>query len=180
MPPTKPTLPVFDVSAAITPTTNEPSCSLNTTDWTLGRSTTSSMMPNFVLGYSGAIFFSAVSQAKPTVMIGEKPSLANLRRTCSRCDSFWISRSRKSIAGLLLELRRAVEHALVERFVELAAKIIENGGLDGVGRIGRDGGEKTSGKSRRRHERDATEHILTSVWRERLPSPPRETNRLVE
>src|ERR1700722_601809 len=74
-------------------------------------------------------------------------------------------------AGFLLELCRAVEHAFVERFVELAAKIIENGGLNRVGRIGRDGGEKTSGKSRRRHKRDATEHILTSVWRERLPSP---------
>ena len=74
-------------------------------------------------------------------------------------------------AGLLLEPCRAVEHALVERFVELAAKIIKNGGLNRVGRIGRGGGEKTSGKSRRRHERDATEHMLTSVWRERLPSP---------
>src|ERR1700722_19308299 len=73
-------------------------------------------------------------------------------------------------AGFLLELCRAVEHAFVERFVELAAKIIKNGGLNGFGRVGR-GGEKTSGKSRRRHERDATEHIQTSVWRERLPSP---------
>src|SRR5271155_1025125 len=52
-------------------------------------------------------------------------------------------------AGLLLELCRAVEHALVERLVELAAKIIKNGRLDGVGRVGRDGGKKTSGKSRR-------------------------------
>ena len=74
-------------------------------------------------------------------------------------------------AGLLLELCRAVEHAFVERFVELAAKIIKNGRLNRVGRIGRYGGKKTSGKSRRRHERGATEHIQTSVWRERLPSP---------
>src|ERR1700722_397490 len=74
-------------------------------------------------------------------------------------------------AGFLLELCRAVEHAFVERFVELAAKIVKNGRLNRVGRIGRDGGEKTSGKSRRRHKRDATEHIQTSVWRERLPSP---------
>src|SRR5277367_3585597 len=44
-------------------------------------------------------------------------------------------------AGLLLELCRAVEHAFVERFVELAAKIIKNGGLNSVGRIGRDGAE---------------------------------------
>src|ERR1700728_1832996 len=73
-------------------------------------------------------------------------------------------------ASLLLETGGAVEHALVERFVELAAKIIKNGRLD-LGGVGRGGGEKTSGKSRRRHERDATEHILTSVWRERLPSP---------
>src|SRR5277367_1802340 len=73
-------------------------------------------------------------------------------------------------AGLLLKLCRAVEDTLVERFVELAAKIIENGGLDFCG-VSRGGGEKTSGKSRRRHEPDATEHIQTSVWRERLPSP---------
>ena len=39
MPPTKPTLPVFDVLAAITPTRNEPSCSLNSIDCTLGLST---------------------------------------------------------------------------------------------------------------------------------------------
>ena len=77
-------------------------------------------------------------------------------------------------AGLLREPRCAVEHALVERFVELAAKIIENRGLDSVGCIGRDGSEKTSGENRRRHERDASEHILTSHWRERLPSPQRE------
>ena len=104
MPPTKPTLPVFDVSAAITPTRNEPSCSLNTIDCTLGLSTTMSMMPNLVLGNSSATLPSAVAQAKPTVMIGEKPSLANLRRTCSRCASFWISRSRKSTPLSFLNL----------------------------------------------------------------------------
>src|ERR1700722_8782652 len=74
-------------------------------------------------------------------------------------------------AGLLLELCRAVEHTFVERFVELAAKIIKNGGLNRVGRIGRYGGKKTSGKSRRRHERGAAQHIQTSVGRELLPSP---------
>src|SRR5271170_5688527 len=52
-------------------------------------------------------------------------------------------------AGLLLKLCRAVEDTLVERFVELAAKIIKNGGLNSIGRIGRDGGKKTPGKSRR-------------------------------
>ena len=36
MPPTKPTLPVLDASAASTPTRNEPSCSLKVTDCTLG------------------------------------------------------------------------------------------------------------------------------------------------
>ena len=39
MPPTKPTLPVFDAIAASMPTRNEPSCSLNSTDCTLGRLT---------------------------------------------------------------------------------------------------------------------------------------------
>ena len=57
-----------------------------------------------------------------------------------------------------MNLRRAVEHALVERLVELAAEIVDDGGLDRVGRIGRGGGEQTPGESRRRHEHDATEH----------------------
>ena len=50
MPPTNPTLPVFEAMAAAMPTRNEPSCSLNTIDWTLGRSTTASMMANLTAG----------------------------------------------------------------------------------------------------------------------------------
>src|SRR6266850_1986327 len=42
MPPTNPTLPVFDAIAAAMPTRNDPSCSLKTIDCTLGRSTTAS------------------------------------------------------------------------------------------------------------------------------------------
>ena len=36
IPPTNPILPVFEAMAAAIPTRNEPSCSLNTMDWTLG------------------------------------------------------------------------------------------------------------------------------------------------
>ena len=62
MPPTKPTLPVLEASAAAMPTRNEPSCSLNTTDWTLGCSTTESMITNLVSGNSSATFSSGVAK----------------------------------------------------------------------------------------------------------------------
>ena len=143
MPPTKPTLPVFDVSFAITPTRNEPSSALNTIDCTFGLSTTMSMMPNLVSGNSSATLPSAVAQANPGMMIGLKPSLANLRRTCSRWASFWISRSRKGTLNSFAELGRAVEHALVEGFVELAAEIIDDGRLD-LGGVSRGGGEEAA------------------------------------
>ena len=88
MPPTKPTLPVFDAIAASTPTRNEPSCSLKTTDCTFGRSTTSSMMTNFTFGNSAATVFSAGAWAKPVATITVAPRCASLRSDCSRCDSF--------------------------------------------------------------------------------------------
>ena len=70
MPPTKPTVPVSDAMAAIMPTRNEPSCSLNTMDWTLGRSTTMSMIAKLVSGYSAATASTAGAWLKPTAMIG--------------------------------------------------------------------------------------------------------------
>ena len=51
--------------AAAIPTRNEPSCSLNTIDWTLGRSTTASMMANFTAGNSLATFSMPLAWAKP-------------------------------------------------------------------------------------------------------------------
>src|SRR5579863_2712647 len=46
-------------------------------------------------------------------------------------------------AGLLGEAGRAVENALVERFVELAAKVIDDGRLD-LGRVGGERGEQSA------------------------------------
>ena len=65
MPPTKPILPVLEAMAAAMPTRNEPSCSLKTIDWTLGRSTTASMMANLVSGNSLATFSMPLAWAKP-------------------------------------------------------------------------------------------------------------------
>ena len=73
MPPTKPTLPVFDAMAASMPTRNEPSCSLNTTDCTLGRSTTLSMIANLVFGNSFATFSSGVGEGEADATIGSSP-----------------------------------------------------------------------------------------------------------
>ena len=66
-------LKVFDAIAASMPTRNEPSCSLNTTDCTLGSFTTLSMMVKWVLGNSLATFSSATACEKPTAMIGSLP-----------------------------------------------------------------------------------------------------------
>ena len=56
-----------------------------------------------------------------------------------------------------LNLRRAVEHALVERFVELAAKIVDHGRLD-LGGVGRGGGEETAGAKHAGHESRHANH----------------------
>ncbi len=71
MPPTNPIFPVFEVSAAIKPTRNEPSCSLNTIERTFGFSTTASMIANWMFGNSVATFSSALAWVKPTATIGE-------------------------------------------------------------------------------------------------------------
>ena len=180
MPPTKPTLPVLVVFAAMTPTTNEPSCSLNTIDWTFGRSTTSSMMPKSVLGYSGRDLLQRGLPGEADGHDRREAVLGELAQDLLALRLVLDLEIAELDPGLLGEPRRAVEHPLVERFVELAAEIVENRRLDSLGRIGRGGGEQTSGQNRRCHERGASEHILTSHWRERLPGPQRETNRLVE
>ena len=97
MPPTKPTLPVFDAIAASMPTRNEPSCSLNTTDCTLGSFTTLSMMVKWVLGNSLATFSSATAWEKPTAMIGSWPRWAKRRSACSNWVSLLGSKSATAI-----------------------------------------------------------------------------------
>ena len=71
MPPTNPIFPVFEASAAINPTRNEPSCSLKTMERTFGLSTTASMMANLMSGNSAATFSSALAWVKPTATMGE-------------------------------------------------------------------------------------------------------------
>ena len=143
MPPTKPTLPVFDVSAAITPTRNEPSSALNTIDCTLGLSTTMSMMPNLVLGNSSATLPSAVAQANPGMMIGREAVLGELAQDLLALRVVLDLEVAEGDVDLLLELGRAVEHAFVEGLVELAAEIIDHGRLDRRRRK-RGGGEETA------------------------------------
>lgn len=64
IPPMKPITPVLEVLAAIAPTRKEPSCSLKTTDWTFGKSTTASMMVNLTLGNSLATFFHCIGSGE--------------------------------------------------------------------------------------------------------------------
>jgi hypothetical protein len=63
-------LPDFDAIAAIIPTRYEPSCSLNTIERTLGRSTTASTMANLMSGNSAATLVSGASWLKLIAMIG--------------------------------------------------------------------------------------------------------------
>ena len=103
IPPTKPTLPVFDAMAAAMPTRNDPSCSLKTMDWTLGRFTTASMMANFRFGNSLATFSMPVAWAKPIPTVMVAPRRAMLRRACSRWASLVTSNSRYAIPDSFLK-----------------------------------------------------------------------------
>ena len=94
MPPTNPTLPVFEAIAAAMPTRNEPSCSLNTIDRTLGRFTTASTMANLMFGNSLATFSIPVACEKPIPTTTCAPRRAMLRNACSRCASAVTSNSR--------------------------------------------------------------------------------------
>jgi hypothetical protein len=94
MPPTNPTLPVFEAMAAAIPTRNEPSCSLNTIDWTLGRSTTASTMANLTAGNSLATFSMPLAWEKPMPTTICEPRRAMLRSACSRWASAVTSNSR--------------------------------------------------------------------------------------
>ena len=108
------------------------------------------MMPNFVLGNSRRDLRQRGLPGKADGHDRREAVLGELAQDLLALRLVLDLEVAEIDAGFLLELCRAVEHALVEGFVELAAKIIEDGGLDRVGRIGRGGGEKTPGKSRRR------------------------------
>src|SRR5882762_786909 len=97
IPPTNPTLPVFDAIAAAIPTRNEPSCSLKTIDWTLGRSTTASTMANLRCGNSLATFSMPLAWEKPIPTTTWDPRRAMLRSACSRWASLVTSNSRYAI-----------------------------------------------------------------------------------
>ena len=74
MPPTKPTLPVFEAIAASMPTRNEPSCSLKTTEWTFGLSTTASMIAKLQCsGTRRRPSRAPPAWQKPTATIGDMP-----------------------------------------------------------------------------------------------------------
>ena len=97
MPPTKPTLPVFEASAASMPQRNDDSCSRKLTDWTFGRSTVPSMIVNFTSGNSLATFSTAEACVKPTATMIVAPRRANWVMICSRCAALVISNSRKAM-----------------------------------------------------------------------------------
>src|SRR5437773_2236263 len=97
IPPTNPTLPVFDAIAAAMPTRNEPSCSLKTIDRTLGRSTTASTIANLRFGNSRATFSIPLAWEKPIPTTIAEPRRAMLRSACSRWASAVTSNSRYAI-----------------------------------------------------------------------------------
>src|SRR6266705_1645826 len=142
MPPTKPTLPVLLAIAAAIPTRNDPSCSLKTIDWTLGRSTTASTMANFVPGNSLATFSTPLAWEKPIATTICEPRRAMLRSACSQIVvAIGFSR-------FLLEPLGAVVGGLVEGLVELAAHVEDDGrrellGADTAGE--RRGGDEQDG-----------------------------------
>ena len=116
------------------------------------------MMPNLVLGNSSATLPSAVAQAKPDRHDRREAVLGELAQDLLALRVVLDFEVAEATPVSFLNSFRAVEHALVEGFVELAAEIIDHGGLD-VGRVGRGGGEEPAGDERRRHETGfATEH----------------------
>ena len=68
-PPIKPTLFVSVVKAATTPTKNEPSCSLNFTEVTFGKSTNSSIIAKLLSGFAWAAFSIADINGLPTAKV---------------------------------------------------------------------------------------------------------------
>ena len=123
MPPTKPTLPVLEASAAAMPTRKLPSCSLNTTDWTLGSSTTESMITNLVSGNSLATFSSGVEKREADrdhdvgAALGHAPQRLIALGLVGDLELEIVD------AGLVLEPLGTGVGGLVERLVELAAHV---------------------------------------------------------
>ena len=105
------------------------------------------MMPNLVLGNSSATLASAVAQAKPRHHDRAEAVLGEFAQDLLALGVVLDFEVAEGDAGLLAEFGRAVEDALVEGFVELAAEIIDDGGLD-VGGVGRGGSEETAGAKR--------------------------------
>ena len=130
MPPTKPTLPVLLASAAIMPTRKLPSCSLKTIDSTFGCLTTESMIAKLSFGNSLATFsrLRALREADADDRVGA--ALGHAAHAPARAAPRWlISKSRYGLPDLLLPALGAVVGGLVERLVELAAHVVDDGGL---------------------------------------------------
>ena len=96
MPPTKPTLPLFETSAAAIPQRNDDSCSRKLIDCTFGRATTASMIVNFTSGNCFATFSTAEACVKPTATMMLAPRFASCAIACSRWAALVISNSRKA------------------------------------------------------------------------------------
>ncbi len=141
MPPTKPTLPVSDLSAAAMPTRKEPSCSLNTTDCTLSSLDHASMMVNLVSGNSAAIVSSGVAWEKPTATTMVAPAPRHAAKRLIPLAFVGDLEFQVLDAGLVLEPFGAVIGGLVEGFVELAAHIEDDGRLEILGNGGPGGHE---------------------------------------
>ena len=136
MPPTKPTLPVFEVLAAITPTRKEPSCSLNYDRLHIGLVDDSVDDGEFgVREFVGDL----AERGRPGEADGHDRREAVFGEFAQDLLALRVVLDFEIAVGdaaVLLELFGAVEDAFVEGFVELAAEVVDDGGLD-LGRVGR-------------------------------------------
>ena len=126
MPPTKPTLPVLEASAAAMPTRKLPSCSLNTTDCDVGlldhRIDDHELLVR-ELGGDGL-------QRGREGEAHRDHDVGPLRHAAQRLVALALVGDLEleiADAGLVLELLGAVIGGLVERLVELAAHVEDDG-----------------------------------------------------
>src|SRR2546422_247613 len=119
IPPTNPTLPVFEAIAAAMPTRNEPSCSLNTIDRTLGRFTTASTMANLMFGNS--LLREADTHDDMRAASGHVAQRLLALRLGGHLELA------VGDAGFLLEALGALVGGFVEGLVELAAHVEHHG-----------------------------------------------------
>ena len=168
MPPTKPTVPVVDFSAAMAPTRNEPVCSSKMIDCTFGASTTASITTNLVSGNSAATVVERGAPREAGHHDGVRPLRSEAAEGLLALRVVLQFEVGEGAAGLGLPGLGAVIGRLVEGFVELAAEVIDHGRV-GEGSTGEqhgtgDAGSKSTEVLRKEgHEGLPVSHPATAI-----------------